>query len=83
MQWRGQAVGSLDVVLVLFMGCARLGGRMGNNEVRCARGEEEDGAVQDLVMSTHDQTNVQPTNSSSSSSNSSDDAGERLGKCRR
>lgn len=56
---------------------------MGNNEVRCARGEEEDGAVQDLVMSTHDQTNVQPTNSSSSSSNSSDDAGERLGKCRR
>lgn len=31
---------------------------------------------QELVMSTHDQTNVQPTNSNSSSS---DDAGERLG----
>lgn len=40
------------------------------------RGEEKDGAVQELVMSTHDQTNVQPTISNSSS----DDAGERLGK---
>lgn len=35
MQWRGQAAGLLDVVFVLFMGCARLGGGGGRgNEVR-------------------------------------------------